>query len=288
VIQSQNDRSDPNSPESAAMRSAAHEIRSVVETTEAAVLSLSGNLASIVEKADDFIKRMKERMSGLQDGAVGAVLQTQCETVDSFVRQLVSMTDEQASAADRITHTAKSVTKAAAAIDGIAFRARVLSLNSKIEAARLPKDSPAFNAIADEIRSLSAAVADTNARIRELSESLLPLLEHVGENVAAMRERAETFSGRMDDQRGEISKLTAMLQQTAADTLSSGDERLAEVLELSQGAMVDLQFQDLVSQKLRHSLRLLDPDGQADEPENLSARLGDSADSLDAGDVLLF
>src|SRR5215831_3583841 len=68
--------------------------------------------------------------------------------------------------------------KATRAIDGLASEAKILALNSRIEAGRAGQGRP-FSVLADEMRRLSTAIAATNTKVRQHSGAVTGALAQV-------------------------------------------------------------------------------------------------------------
>jgi methyl-accepting chemotaxis protein len=236
------------------------EIEKVLRETEAATLSLGGNLAEIVKRSEDFSAAIKQRVGALDAGGEASIsnaLASQLRTVGSFVQELGRAVGAQNANADRVMETSKSVADAAKSVEAIAFQSRMLCLNTMIEAGRLGDQGRPFMIIAEQMRELSEGIAASNQQISRLASDLGPLLHEIKRSVGHVGAQTKEFAQRFEGERAHIGELTRTLEHTIAGTLGLADERLAALLALSNTALVDLQVQDLVSQRLRRTLRLL-------------------------------
>jgi len=235
------------------------EIEKVLRETECATLSLGENLGNVVREAEQLIDGMKSRigaLGGQGESSVGAVLDSQVRTVNKFVTALGDTVGAQDSAAERVLETSRTVAQAAQSVQAISMQSRMLALNTMIEAERLGEQGRPVMVIAQEMRELSENISASNQEITRLATELVPLLDQVKHNIGALRQQTDDFTKRFETERENIGAATRSLEGTVRDTLSAGDLRLANILALSNKSLVDLQSQDIVSQRLRRVLRL--------------------------------
>lgn len=236
------------------------EIQGVLNETEAATLALSSHLSDIVQGAEQFVGEIQSQVGAIDtDGhdGVGTTLASQCVTVGDFVKNVTNTVEEQSSVADQMIETSKTVAGAAQSVAEISMHSRILCFNTMVEAGRLGDLGRPFMVIAGEMRSLSEGIAKSNEQITRLAEELLPLLQDVKENIGTLRSSTSDFSGRFDDQRKRIERATDHLRNATHASLSAGDDKLASIIDRSNDALVNLQVQDLVSQRLKRILRIM-------------------------------
>ncbi|WP_346727562.1 methyl-accepting chemotaxis protein [Zestomonas insulae] len=134
----------------------------------------------------------------------------------------------------------------------IAAQTNLLALNAAIEAARAGESGRGFSVVADEVRKLSTMSGGTGAKITEK-------VQVMGRSMESMVTRAE----QMDTlNQSKLSEAEQIVGNVLGD-LASGVAQLEQRLELLQGnsrevehsinaVLVDLQFQDRVSQIISH------------------------------------
>ncbi len=152
--------------------------------------------------------------------------------------------------------------------------------------------------IADQMRELSEAIAQSNDRISQLAATLSPLLSEVKSSVHALQGRTEDFTALHEVHREDIQGMSRKLQDATKETIAEGDKKLAEIIGRSGDSLVALQTQDIISQRLRkvltHVRKAEGTDSDADDPlifrdiGYLSDELPPSEDSMDAGEMELF
>jgi methyl-accepting chemotaxis protein len=134
----------------------------------------------------------------------------------------------------------------------IASQTNLLALNAAIEAARAGESGRGFSVVADEVRKLSTMSGATGARITEkvrvMGGSMHELIEHAGQVAKTERDKIREAEGIVNQVLGELAQGIAQLEQRIALLQSSSREVEHTVNEV----LVDLQFQDRVSQITSH------------------------------------
>ncbi len=134
----------------------------------------------------------------------------------------------------------------------IASQTNLLALNAAIEAARAGESGRGFSVVADEVRKLSSMSGDTGAKITEKVQGM-------GRSMESMVSRAE----QMDAVSQSTIKAAETIVGQVLNELAAGVSQLEQRLQLLQGnsrevehtvnaVLVDLQFQDRVSQIISH------------------------------------
>jgi methyl-accepting chemotaxis protein len=215
------------------------------------------------------------------------VLGDQVESVSAFVSEMGSVIGDQSDLTERIYSISEEVIEAAMSVAQVSRQSKMLSMNTMIEAARLGEQGRSFVVIAEEMRRLSENIAESNARIADLSRDLAPILESARANIEDLRSKADDFSASSDQHQTEISCVVDALANSTQRTLEAGDRRLADIIRISNAALVDLQFEDPVAQRLR-KLAAGFGDGTHDAPGFVSEQLEASEGGLAAGEIELF
>nr|WP_311197664.1 methyl-accepting chemotaxis protein [Pseudomonas fluorescens] len=134
----------------------------------------------------------------------------------------------------------------------IASQTNLLSLNAAIEAARAGESGRGFSVVADEVRKLStlsgAAGGRITERVRIIGSSIRGVIEQAGRVAETEHAMMREVGGIVSEVLGELGLGVAQLEQRIALLRHSSRE-----VELSvNGILVDLQFQDRVSQITSH------------------------------------
>ena len=199
---------------------------------EAIAMSTSGGGDSVVgsvQRAQSELPRVFDALGETHDARER--LLGELEAMGRFVTQLSGMATD---------------------VGKIAAQTNLLALNAAIEAARAGEAGRGFAVVADEVRELSSLSAKTGAKISEqvgaINKTITMLLENA--RVSSLSEKktieeAQSAVQRvLDDFAGGVSGL----EQRLLDLQAQG----REVETTVNGVLVELQYQDRISQILSH------------------------------------
>jgi methyl-accepting chemotaxis protein len=282
-------------------------VRSVNQTTAQEVSEAARHLSQIVERARDYIdnsQRALARLQGQGDDSLGRLIATQATFLRGHAHDMSDRAAAQDERARGAAASAKSIADLAASIERLAGEARLLAVNARIESSRLGAQSAGFEVLASEMQRLSDEVAQTNERVGELAGRLGQDLPWIAQHARDFREAMEVFASTTRVQLDDTEKGVSELRTLVANVARAGNTVMEDILGGSRAALSHLQFQDVVSQKLRqldtlaHKAQLEALHGLAANAEVISevpeaeyTMLGDGeGDSVVAssGDVMLF
>ena len=227
------------------------------EQMESAIAVLSERFSGIVDKLDAAVHAASLESDSAEDGdkgiasvfarseqELGAVIAAQKAAMHSMLNML-----EQVQGLDRFI---KELTEMATDVSGFAQQTNLLSLNAAIEAARAGEMGRGFAVVAKEFRMLSAQSGATGRRIAEkvavINAEIIDTCQVVRDSVAQRDSRVNaaeaTIGGVLADFRG----ITDALQRSSALLKNESVGIKSEI----GAALVQLQFQDRVSQIMSH------------------------------------
>ena len=221
---------------------------------EEAVADLAGRFSSIVDKLDNAL-----HVSSLQGGK-GAPSMTEVfahseSQLGSVVTSMKSaMTSKHAMLAqikdlERFTRELRDMAEGVASI---AAQTNLLALNAAIEAARAGLAGRGFAVVAQEVRNLSSRSAETGRNISNrvglISSAILAASQAAEQSSEQENRSMSSAEGMIDTVLADFRTMTDALVQSS-DLLKQ--ESIGIQGEVGQ-ALVQLQFQDRVSQVMAH------------------------------------
>jgi len=254
------------------------------DQTEKAIVALSERFSAIVQRIDAALSthgagspqtdtaaeaaRSKSDLAQVID-ALRAIQQSRNALVEQ-IRGLMTYTDE--------------LHKMATEVDQIGFRTNMLSLNAAIEAAHAGESGKGFAVVAHEVRSLSNAARDMGKQITKKVSLINDALQAIGktnEEVATRDDQAVQGSDeRIRSVLARFEQSTSALTDSAQRSRSESSAIKNEICE----SLVQLQFQDRVSQILANVVKSMDDVGnscaQAQSPDEAARQVKQHAENM--------
>lgn len=232
-------------------------IESSREQMDSAVAALSQRFAGIVDKLDETVHTASletDTLEGADKGlaavfarselALGAIVTAQKTAMSSMVSMLEKVQGMDTFIVE-LQEMASDVAK-------IAQQSNLLSLNAAIEAARAGDLGRGFAVVAKEFRMLSTQSGDTGRRIVEkvgvISAAIVDTCSVVQDAVKQREGRVRATEDSIGQVLSELRDVTDALQHSSA---LLKDESVGIKSEIGE-ALVQLQFQDRVSQIMNH------------------------------------
>jgi methyl-accepting chemotaxis protein len=230
----------------------ARQVETARVQTEAAIVALTGQFSAIVQRIDtalgsgDSAGAPRDRVADVRRNeddlrqvveALRAIQQSRNQLAVE-IRGLTSYTDE--------------LRKMATEVDSIGFRTNMLALNAAIEAAHAGESGKGFAVVANEVRSLSTAARDTGKMIIKKVGAINDVLARIAktnEEVASRDEQA------VKDSDALIGAVLTRFTHNATELNRVAEQSRAESAAIKNEvceSLVELQFQDRVSQILSH------------------------------------
>lgn len=224
---------------------------------EAAVSSLARRFSGIVDKLNQAVEASSTATTSIEDDGNGllAVFAKSEKELGAVVDSLKSAMNSKAAILSKVQGLNQFIAELeamAADVASIAAQTNLLALNAAIEAAHAGEMGRGFAVVASEVRKLSALSGETGKRIAQKVDVISTAI------VAALRTAEE--SARQEDRSKLASEATisSVLSdfRNVTDALAQSasilkDESVGIKSEISE-ALVQLQFQDRVSQIMSH------------------------------------
>lgn len=209
-------------------------VEALQSLTEREVLACGRVLSSIVDNVRTAIEHTERN--------VAASLADSDATTARFIGEMQGDIQAQETAVGQMLALADGMKEAIEAINGLSHYSNILSMNARIEAARIGHHGAGFAVIADHTRELSKTIREAAERVSKAIEAVRAGLPPVSERATAMQERTRSFIGVVSEQMKSASHRTA--------TGGAGERGLEEVMRLSNEALSHLQFHDPLAQGL--------------------------------------
>ncbi len=229
---------------------------------EDAISKLAARFASM----NDIIRQsLGDKPSGISDFA-------QLEQAEQKLLQTLRVLDESVTKRnqliERITqlqgHTHK-LQDMAESVSFIAGQTNLLALNAAIEAARAGEAGRGFAVVADEVRKLSMQSNDTGKSMASAVELIVGELDSAAQRAQQLGQEEKALMGEASSSVTEVIQTYQHVTRELKDSQQSLSASGSHVRDEIQDVLVNLQFQDRISQILGHVM---------DDMQRLESTLG--------------
>jgi len=242
--------------------------------TEAAIVSLSARFSAICERLGATVELSRQSAAG--HGVISVIAQSR-ESLSALVAELKISADDKGevrSTLERLVGVSRELKEMAGDVAAIAHQTNLLAINAAIEAARAGDAGRGFAVVAQEVRVLSNRSAATGrqiaARVESVDAAMQAILHAVQGYVAHDGQMVLQSEQAIGQVLGDFERVTGDLSHSASLLQHEGETLRGEISQV----LVELQFQDRVSQILRHVIQ---------DAERLSAAVADAAERRAAG-----
>jgi len=259
---------------------AREQISDSLSESEHSILSVIEEIDQLNVKAVDQRKRITRSMSSGKSITEDTELKTESnrQIIASIEARLQSQTEELRNNFARIQVLAdemNALTPLVKVITSIAQQTSLLALNAEIEAAHAGNAGRGFAVVAYEVRKLSVLTTKAAA---DIGQKIHATINKVGLEMGAAKDSLDQH-GSLDEMRDLIRQLGEMQQvfttnsELIFEVISEVDENYAESVLMLTQILGNLQFQDIMRQRMEHVQSAMTQ--MCGQLQTLSANLGD-------------
>ncbi|CAN0622785.1 methyl-accepting chemotaxis protein [Burkholderia multivorans] len=230
------------------------EARSQMET---AVSTLTRRFGSIVERLD---LALQASMHGGSAGPASVLEKSEQDLrgVMESLRDAMASNQAMHAAVRNLTQFVEELDEMTAEVASVATQTNLLAINAAVEAAHAGERGRSFGVLAHEVRKLSAMSAETGRRMAQKVSAISEAISAAGQAADESSKRdAESTSASQQAISGVLNQFRCVTDEleASAETLKRESAGIqSEIVE----SLVQLQFQDRVSQRMTHVRQNID------------------------------
>ena len=182
---------------------------------------------------------------------IGAAITRHANLFEEFSKNLGQRLGQQATVARSAVALVDELRASSDDIRRIAAAVRLLTLNARIEAARLGDQGRGFVAISSQMLELSSAVQSASGRLTTMAEGVGKLIPPLAAESEAMALHAQDFGLRLGAETGHLRRSFEKAQAKSEEALTISHQTAARTIDRAHSVLGNLQFHDRMSQELR-------------------------------------
>jgi len=225
-----------------------NQTETVRDQTEEAINGISNQFGVIVNDMNDTINVVSGENTGEDVGMVVQSSEVQLSVVLSVLQEAATAKTEMLDNIQSLSSYMEELDKMAEEVGNLANQTNLLALNAAIEAARAGESGRGFAVVADEVRNLSIQSGETGKRINDGVGQVRDSIANVVKVASDSVQRDEVA---LENSREVIGNVMTKLNSVLSNLSKNEDilkAKTSEVQSEISGVLVNLQFQDRVSQ----------------------------------------
>jgi methyl-accepting chemotaxis protein len=241
--------------------------RQLQETTsqvEDAVVSVCNNFTAIASRAREAVTESATLLDGVtasESATVEGAIETSRQTIGSLLEGMeraARLSTLAISSMEEVSRTVTGMEELLAQVQRIAFTNKLIALNAKIEAVHVGELGSGFEVVADEISRQAdrstELVGGITDHIQTMRGRMNSSAEDLRQFLAEGREKLD--QGR--DQAESALEILLCLHQRTRDSLERATNQNSRLAGDIAAAIVGLQFQDRMKQRVEHVIEALE------------------------------
>lgn len=231
------------------------QIRQSIQQVEEAVTEVCGGFEGMVTRARESVAGASRLFGADKGSGIETLLAASRHTLSELQKQIERGQEISAQVIghmQQMESTAAVIVKAVAEIDRISFGSKLVALNAKVEAAHFGDQGAAFEVVADAIAAqalrseqITGQVVEEMKQLRAKAAAASESLGEMGRMSVATLQASRT---ELESALGELTRTHSEMEATLAFTVAGSEKLTGEISR----AVVALQFQDAVGQRLGH------------------------------------
>jgi methyl-accepting chemotaxis protein len=239
------------------------QIKDINQDVETSVAGVCKGFHGMAVRAQSAVSAASESISsGAKEGSGGKDMIAEMQKVlNSLLANVRSSSDFTQSVSAKLTSIEsrlEAIEKTLGDVEELANKAKVVALNGQIEASRIGTAGLAFAVVAQETKSLSTNAASTSDAIRKL---IAKLTDEVKVTADEIRQRTEIDSNSFVESEQQARELLNDIDanhKQIVNSLNKTSEISGELRGDIARAVMSMQFQDRVSQRMAHVAETLE------------------------------
>jgi methyl-accepting chemotaxis protein len=236
---------------------------------EDSVVSVCGNFTGIAARAREAVTETTTLLDGeasCQGATVEGAIDTSRQTIAALLERLERATKLSVLAVasmEEVSRTVTGIEDLLGQVQRIAFMNKLVALNAKIEAVHVGELGSGFEVVADEV---SRQAERSTELIGGITGHIQTMRGRVDSAAGDLREFLAEGRQKLDQSHSEADGALNMLlclHQRTRDSLQRKTEENAQLAGDISAAVVGLQFQDRVKQRVEHVIEALEKMEQA-------------------------
>lgn len=243
----------------------AHQLKEVTRQIESAVVQVCESFQDMAARARAAAQVPLAGASsdnrGPQSGGIEGLIEGTRETMSDLLRRIEQTSEFSSFTVDRMETMEQqigSLQNTLRDVDEVASNARVLALNGQLEAARAGEHGKAFSVVATETAKMAIHAVESSRTIRDRIEQVATTISGAAKDLRG-RASADTEEAMRSRQQvnAALDRMVTLhddMQQAIAQSRRNSDQLARDI----SAAVVAMQFQDTVSQRIGHVVRILE------------------------------
>lgn len=234
-----------------------------VREVEMAVVGVCDSFQAIVGRARDLVSDDPAADTADRSATKGMseLIHTARETMETLLRRIEGScrhSTETVAEMQVLQEGMKQIEKRLRNVDELAKNARLVALNGRIEAARAGDRGTAFAIVAAETAVLAKHAAETSDAIREIVAQLAAATHSAAKGIESRADEDLRSAERSREEVDGVLRFLAEKNRVAEATLAQTAEASRALANDISRAVMAMQFQDAMSQRIGHVIHTLD------------------------------